>query len=102
MNLKARYAVFELGTNSFGEIKKIVKLVIPSQVIITNIQSTHLENFKNKRKIAIEKSDIFNPKFNPNIKLLIFLNLNKEENLLLNYAHKYQIKNIITVGTNSK
>jgi len=98
MNLKARYAVFELGTNSFGEIKKIVKLVLPSQVIITNIQSTHLENFKNKRKIAIEKSDIFNPKFNPNIKLLIFLNLNKEENLLLNYAHKYKIKNIITIG----
>ena len=25
MNLKARYAVFELGTNNFGEIKKIVK-----------------------------------------------------------------------------
>ena len=80
------FAVFELGTNNFGEIKKIVQLVLPSQVIITNIQSTHLANFKNKRKIAIEKSDIFNPKYNPNIRSLIFLNINKEENLLLNYA----------------
>ena len=98
MNLKSKFAVFELGTNNFGEIKKIVQLILPSQVIITNIQSTHLENFKNKRKIAIEKSDIFNPKYNPNIKSLIFLNFNKEENLLLNYAHKYQIKKIITIG----
>ena len=98
MNLKAKFAVFELGTNNFGEIKKIVQLVLPSQVIITNIQSTHLANFKNKRKIAIEKSDIFNPKYNPNIRSLIFLNINKEENLLLNYAHKYQIKKIITIG----
>ena len=29
---------------------------------------------------------------------MIFLNINKEENLLLNYAHKYQIKRIITIG----
>ena len=98
MSLKAKFAVFELGTNNFGEIKKIVQLILPSQVIITNIQSTHLENFKNKRKIAIEKSDIFNPKYNPNIKSLILLNENKEENLLLDYAHKYKIKNIITIG----
>ena len=98
MNLKSKFAVFELGTNNFGEIKKIVQLVLPSQVIITNIQSTHLANFKNKRKIAIEKSDIFNPKYNPDIKSLIFLNVNKEENLLINYAHKYQIKKIITIG----
>ena len=98
MNLKAKYAVFELGTSNFGEIKKIVQLVLPTQVIITNIQSTHLEKFKNKRKIAIEKSDIFNPKYNPNIKSLILLNLSREENLLVNYAHKYQIKKIITIG----
>ena len=98
MNLKAKFAICELGTNNFGEIKKIVQLILPSQVIITNIQSTHLENFKNKRNIAIEKSNIFNPKYNPNIKLLIFLNINKEENLLLNYAHRYQIKKIITIG----
>ena len=56
------------------EIKKLVQLILPSQVIITNIQSTHLENFKNKRKIAIEKSDIFNPKYNPEVELLILPN----------------------------
>ena len=98
MNLKAKFAIFELGTNNVGEIKNLVQLIYPSQVIITNIQSTHLENFKNKQKIAIEKSDIFNPKYNPNIKSLILLNENKEENLLLDYAHKYKIKNIITIG----
>ena len=46
MNLKAKFAIFELGTNNFGEIKYLVSLVKPAQIFITNIQSTHLEKFK--------------------------------------------------------
>ena len=50
---------FEIGTNNFGEIKFLSNLVKPSEVFITNIQSTHLENFQTKNNIAREKADIF-------------------------------------------
>ena len=98
MSLNSKFAIFELGTNNFGEIKKLVKYIYPSQIIITNIQSTHLENFKNKKNIAIEKSNIFIPKNNPNVELLILLMENKEENLLFNIAKKNKLNNIVTVG----
>ena len=42
------------------KLKQLVQLILPSQVIITNIQSSHLENFKNKRKIAIDQEIINN------------------------------------------
>ena len=62
MNINSNFAIFELGTNNFNEIRDLTKLVKPSQIFITNILSTHLENFKNKKNIAIEKSDIFKKK----------------------------------------
>tara|TARA_Y100000590_G_scaffold428439_1_gene539744 strand:+ start:102 stop:1484 length:1383 start_codon:yes stop_codon:yes gene_type:complete len=101
-DIKSKFFIFELGTNNFGEIENLVKLILPTQVFLTNIQSTHLENFKNKKNIAFEKSNIFNPKFNTKIKLLIFQNKNKEESLLLNIAKKYKIKKIISLGETEK
>ena len=98
INLDSKFAIFELGTNNFGEIKKLVKYVYPSQVIVTNIQSTHLENFKNKKNIAIEKSNIFIPKNNPNVELLILLRENIAENLVFKIAKNNNLKNIITIG----
>ena len=70
LNLKSDFAIFELGTNNFLEIKKLTTLIMPSQAIITNIFPTHLEKLINTRNIAKEKSDIFNIKFNPNINLM--------------------------------
>ena len=98
MSLNSKFAIFELGTNNFGEITKLVKYIYPSQIIITNIQSTHLESFKNKKNIAIEKSNIFIPKNNPNVELLILLTENKAENLVFDIAKKNKLKNVITVG----
>ena len=98
LDLKSEYSIFELGTNNFGEIEKLVKLILPSQVFITNIQNTHLENFKNKRNIVNEKSNIFKSKYNPNIKSVIFLNNNKEESLLFDIAKKHNVDKILTVG----
>ena len=98
ININSKFAIFEIGTNNFGEIKKLVKFILPSQVIVTNIQNTHLENFKNKKNIAIEKSSIFNPKFNPKIKSLILFNENNEEKLLIKKAKKFKIKKIIKIG----
>ena len=73
MNINSNFAIFEIGTNNFNEIRDLTKLVMPSQIFITNILSTHLENFKNKKNIAIEKSDIFKKKYNPNAKILFFI-----------------------------
>ena len=98
MNINSDYAIFEIGTNNFGEIKDLTKLVKPSQVFITNILSTHLENFKSKKNIAKEKSDIFNKKFNPYVKTLYFQNKSKEEKLIRNLAKKQKLKKIIAVG----
>ncbi len=98
MDLKSNFAIFELGTNNFGEISNLVQYVKPSITIITNIQPTHLENFKTKKNIAIEKSDIFNPKYNCNIDSIILSNDTKEEKKLVKIAKKYKVKNIIKVG----
>ena len=80
----------------------MASLVKPEQVIISNINPTHLNNFKNTRNIAIEKSDLFNPAYNANIKLLILPKNNKDEIFLYKIAKKYKIRSIITYGENSK
>ena len=97
------FAIFEIGTNNFHEIKKLVSIIMPQQVIVTNIFPTHLENFRNTRNIAIEKSDIFNLKFNPEIELLILPNSNSDELFLYDRAKEMKIPKILTVGkkTNS-
>tara|TARA_Y100001970_G_scaffold6328_1_gene7198 strand:+ start:13810 stop:15195 length:1386 start_codon:yes stop_codon:yes gene_type:complete len=98
MNINSEFAIFEIGTNNFFEIRDLTKLVKPSQVFITNIQSTHLKNFKSKKNIAIEKSDIFNKKYNQNVKTLFFQMNSKEEKIINNIAKKQKIKNIIKIG----
>ena len=54
IDLHSNFAIFEVGTNNFNEIKKLTSIIMPHQVIITNIFPTHLKNFKNTRNIAIE------------------------------------------------
>ncbi len=98
LNLKSDFAIFEIGTNNFNEIKKLTKIVLPQQVIITNIYPTHLENLISTRNIAKEKSDIFNPKYNPNIELLVLPNLNKDDLYLNNLSKKYKINKLLTFG----
>ena len=97
LDLNSKYAIFELGTNNFGEIKKLVQLLKPSQVFVTNIQSTHLESFKNKINIAKEKSNIFNKIYNPNVKTLYLHNVTDEEKYIYKKAIKEKIKKIIQI-----
>ena len=98
MNINSKFAIFELGTNNFFEIRGLTKLVKPSQIFITNILSTHLENFKNKKNIAKEKSDIFNKNYNSNAEILYFQMTTKEEKIINNIAKKHKIKRIIQTG----
>lgn len=51
-------AVLELGTNQFGEIRRLSEIVNPDIGIITGIGAAHLQAFKDKRGVLKEKSDI--------------------------------------------
>ena len=52
--------VLELGSNHKGEIKKLKDMCLPDISVITNIGTSHIGNFKSKRKIFKEKLDIKN------------------------------------------
>ena len=101
LNLKSDFAIFEIGTSDFFEIRKLTSIVKPSQVIISNIFQTHLENLITTRNIAIEKSDIFNPQYNSLAKLLIIPNEKLDEKFIINKAKKSNIENIISIGKSS-
>jgi len=98
MDINSKYAIFEIGTNNFFEIRDLTKLVRPSQIFITNILSTHLENFKSKKNIAYEKSDIFKKKYNSDAKILYFQNNSKDEEIINQIAKKQNLKQIIKIG----
>ena len=59
-NLNENYdvAVVELGSNHIGEINVLSKMCNPTTSIITNIGSSHLEYFKNRKNIFREKLSI--------------------------------------------
>jgi UDP-N-acetylmuramyl pentapeptide synthase len=101
LNLKSDFAIFEIGTSDFFEIRKLTSIVKPSQVIISNIFQTHLENLITTRNIAIEKSDIFNPQYNSSAKLLIIPNEKLDEKFIINKAKKCNIEKIISIGKSS-
>jgi len=52
-------AIIEMGSNHFGEIKKLAEIADPDFGIITNIGKAHLEFFKDEKGVAKEKSDLF-------------------------------------------
>ena len=95
-------SILEIGTNKFGEIANLTKLIKPHIAIITNIGPTHLKSFGNTRNIAIEKSDLINPKYNPNVELVILPTTNKDEIYIKQQAIKFFIKSIITFGEENK
>lgn len=55
-------AVFELGTNSYGEIGRLAKIVSPDIAILTCIKPAHLEGFGSLARLKEEKISIFKAK----------------------------------------
>lgn len=100
LDINSDFAIFEMGTSNFSEIKKLTQIIMPSQIIITNIFPTHLEKLISTRNIAIEKSDIFNFDYNPNVELAILSNNNIDEEFIINKAKKNNNIKIITFGNN--
>ncbi|MBA4389674.1 MAG: hypothetical protein C0399_01890 [Syntrophus sp. (in: bacteria)] len=56
---KPEFCVFELGTNSKGEIRKLAEAAMPDISLITNINPSHLEGLKTMEGILEEKLDLF-------------------------------------------
>ncbi|HQO09138.1 MAG TPA: UDP-N-acetylmuramoyl-tripeptide--D-alanyl-D-alanine ligase [Clostridiales bacterium] len=52
-------AIVELGTNHQGEIEYLANLSDPDTGIITNIGEGHLEFFKDKKGVYLEKSSLY-------------------------------------------
>ncbi len=55
----ARFAVFELGTNSPGEIGKLARIVRPDVALVTLIASAHAEGLGGIEAIAREKTALY-------------------------------------------
>ena len=56
---EAKFGVFEIGMNHFGEIRALVPFAKPHIALITTIAPAHLEFFGNCEAIADAKSEIF-------------------------------------------
>ncbi len=52
-------AVFEIGTNHFGEILPLATIAAPEVAVITTIGESHLEAFGTKEGVLREKTEIF-------------------------------------------
>ena len=53
------FCVLELGMNHTGEIKELALISKPHIALITNVSSSHIENFNSEKEIASAKSEIF-------------------------------------------
>ncbi|MBM4399888.1 MAG: UDP-N-acetylmuramoyl-L-alanyl-D-glutamate--2,6-diaminopimelate ligase, partial [Candidatus Cloacimonetes bacterium] len=61
------FAIFELGTNHFGEIAQLSDICNPDTAIITNIGPSHLEFFYNEDGVYREKAELFKRKLQTRI-----------------------------------
>ena len=71
---KHQVSIIEIGTNNFGEVRRLTDIVQPEISIITCISDAHLMNFKNIEGIFKEKIDIYKSK---NLKLALYPGDNK-------------------------
>ncbi|MDR3178764.1 MAG: UDP-N-acetylmuramoyl-tripeptide--D-alanyl-D-alanine ligase [Oscillospiraceae bacterium] len=97
LNLNKNYeiAVLELGISEPNEMIKLAQIALPNSAVITNIGSSHIENFKEKSEIYKEKLHITDV-LNKNSSLF----LNGDDEILLSAKNDVNNK-IIYFGFNS-
>lgn len=89
LNKNNEIIIMELGTNHLNEISYLSKMCNPNIALITNIGSSHLEYFKNKKNIFKEKTSV--------------LEGMTSKNLIVNGDDKYLKKlNCFKCGKNKK
>jgi UDP-N-acetylmuramoyl-tripeptide--D-alanyl-D-alanine ligase len=59
LNAQHRFAVIEMGMNSFGEIAYLTKMTRPVVAVITNAAESHLQGVENIAGVAKAKGEIF-------------------------------------------
>jgi len=57
--MEAKWWVIEIGSNNFGEIAELSKIIRPTGGVITNIGESHLEYLLDTIGVAKEKSGLF-------------------------------------------
>lgn len=77
-------AVIEMGTNHFGEIEYLAKMISPDIAIITNIGPSHLEFLKDLDGVFNEKRALFEE----TIRVKGTLIVNKDDKYLKSYIKK--------------
>ncbi|MDR1488630.1 MAG: hypothetical protein LBI26_02735 [Holosporales bacterium] len=58
LNKSHEYGIFEIGSNSMGEIKKLSTYLKPDIAVITNIKESHIGRFGTRENLATEKISI--------------------------------------------
>ncbi len=54
-----KYAILELGSNQFGEIRRLAEICQPDIGVITSVGASHLEFFGDEAGVLREKTDLF-------------------------------------------
>ena len=60
MKLHTKFSIFELGINNKNEMKKLIDILNPHYSLITNIENSHIGNFKNFDELIRNKLQVFN------------------------------------------
>jgi UDP-N-acetylmuramoyl-tripeptide--D-alanyl-D-alanine ligase len=94
MNKKHDIIVVEMGTNHFGEIEYLCKVLEPTHGIITNIGNEHLQFFKNINGVTKEEGALFEYLAKGNGKKAAFVNA--DDKIILGKSLK--IKNKVKYG----
>ncbi len=55
---KHKYAVFEIGSSSCGEVRSLSKIIHPDIAVITTIAPEHMEFFKNMKNVFEEEISV--------------------------------------------
>ncbi len=81
---KHQISIMEIGSNNFGEVRRLTDIIQPEISIITGISHAHLMNFKNIEGVFKEKIDIYQSK---NLRLALYPGDNKLFNEFHNKPH---------------
>jgi len=77
--------VIEIGTNTFGEIEQLAKIIEPTHGLITNIAKEHLLEFKDEDGVEKEETMLFNIMMAQNGHIFV----NTDDARLKRFAKKY-------------